>query len=141
MSLSHLTSPRRLQYLLRMSGVVAAGGAIGGTLRCLFLLLHPTDPGSFPWVIFLENLTGAFLLGFAVVGLARSYPHRRYLRVFLTTGMLGSFTTFSNYTMDIVLLGDEGALGLALLYGLGSLGGGLLAAFLGVLVARMWMNG
>jgi len=111
---------------------VGLGGAVGTGLRALGLLFLPPSPGVIPWVILLENLVGAFLLG----GLAARVPGRFLrLRLFLLTGVLGSFTTFSALALDLVLLAEV-APGAATLYLGLSLGGGVGAAAVGMRVGR-----
>jgi len=117
-----------LRHLL----AVAAGGAVGGSMRHALILAFPTDPGLFPWVIFGENIAGAFLLGLLFTVLTVPWRDSPTLRLFLCTGVLGSFTTFSNYSLDIVALVGQGNPGLALAYSLGSIGAGLLACFVGM---------
>ena len=111
---------------------VAAGGVLGTALRYLFVLAFPTPPGGFPWTTFAENVLGAFLLGIVLVGLLRASGWGRDWRPFLATGVLGSFTTFSNFSVEIYRLGEGGSLDLALLYATGSTGAGLVAAFAGI---------
>ncbi len=57
--------------------------------------------GRFPWATFVENVTGAFALGVLVVLAFARWPRSRYLRPFLGVGVLGGFTTFSTYALDI----------------------------------------
>ena len=111
---------------------VAAGGAVGGTLRYAFILAFPVDPGAFPWVIFWENVIGAFALGLILVLVLERWRLPWDVRSFLTVGVLGSFTTFSNYTLDVVMLASDGAVALALAYSGASALAGLTAAALGM---------
>jgi CrcB protein len=123
-----LLPPTRLSSL----AAVAAGGALGVMARYAFLVLFPTTPGRFPWTIFAENLVGAFLLGFVLMLLTRLWRADGKLGLFVGTGVLGSFTTFSNYSLDVVKLAQGGWLGLALLYASLSLVLGMAAALAGV---------
>jgi fluoride exporter len=120
---------------------VAAGGAVGGTLRYAFILAFPVVPGAIPWVIFWENVIGAFALGLIVVLVLERWRPPWDVRSFLTVGLLGSFTTFSNYTLDVVTLASEGAVALALAYGGGSALAGLAAAVLGMRLGRTVAGG
>jgi fluoride exporter len=120
---------------------VAAGGALGGSLRALFIEVFPAGPGSFPWVVFVENVTGAFALGFLLSVLMARWHRAWDLRPFLCTGVLGSFTTFSNLSLGIVELGRAGAWLLSLAYAFGSLLAGIAAAVLGILAARAVVGG
>jgi fluoride exporter len=106
---------------------VAAGGALGTAARVGWLLLAPATGGGWPLTIFLENVLGAFLLGLAL-GLAGRNPRLRLLASpFVTTGALGSFTTFSSLAGGMLELpAARGAV-----YGGASLALGLLAAAAG----------
>lgn len=115
---------------------VAGGGMIGAVLRVGFAEAFPNGSGRFPWTTFAENVTGALLLGFLLVVLLERLRTRRDLRPFLATGVLGSFTTFSNFTVEIVALGEGQRIDLAALYALASIGAGLGAAALGMMLAR-----
>jgi CrcB protein len=115
---------------------VAAGGALGGLMRHALIVAFPASPHQFPWVIFAENISGAFLLGLLLTVLQIRWPRRLKLRLFLATGILGAFTTFSNYSVDIVLLAHQGSAGLALGYSLASIGIGLVACYAGVVLGR-----
>ena len=115
---------------------VAAGGAIGGALRYALILAFPVEPGGFPWVIFFENISGAFLLGFVLTYVLDRWRLPWDIRPFLTTGVLGSFTTFSNFTVDIVQLGWQSAYATALTYSAASMGLGVAAALAGVVLGH-----
>lgn len=126
---------------LRNVLAVAAGGAVGGSLRYSLIRAFPVDPGAFPWVIFLENVTGAFLLGLILALVLERWRWSWDIRPFLTTGILGSFTTFSNLTLDVVSLGSEGLYAVALAYSFASLGFGVASAFLGVALGHALAGG
>jgi fluoride exporter len=121
---------------LRNVAWVAAGGAIGGTLRYLFIATFPVARGAFPWVFFVENVVGAFALGVLLTVLLRRSFKRLDLRPFLGTGVLGSFTTFSNLSLDVFGLASSGSVVLGAVYGFGSLLAGLVAAMLGIGLGR-----
>jgi fluoride exporter len=130
--------PRLALPPLRSVAAVAAGGMIGAVLRVGFTLLLPNGAGRFPWTTFAENVGGAFLLGFVLVLLLERLRPRRQVHPFLCTGILGSFTTFSNFSAEWVALAGDGDLRLALAYPLASMIAGLAAAMLGIAVARRW---
>lgn len=118
--------------------LVAAGGAVGAVLRYLFVLAFPVTPGAFPLTIFFENVTGAFLLGL-VMTLVLEHPGWRWeVRPFLATGVLGSFTTFSNVSLDLMLLSAGGNGLLAAVYAGASVLAGLAAALSGMWTARRY---
>ncbi len=109
-------------------GVVAAGGAIGAVARYGATQLWPTAAGAFPWTILAVNVAGCALMGVLMVLITElSSPHR-LVRPFLGTGILGGFTTFSTYAVDIQSLVDARRAPLALAY----LAGTLLAALAAV---------
>lgn len=82
-------------------GVVAVGGGIGAAARYGATLLWPTGDGSFPWTILAVNAVGCALMGVLMVLVTEVRPAHRLLRPFLGTGILGGFTTFSTYAVDI----------------------------------------
>lgn len=112
---------------------VGAGGVIGATARVGFVKLFPNHAAGVPWTTLAENVVGAFLLGLVLVAVLERLNTKRHLRPFLATGVLGSFTTFSNYTVEIVTRGD---LGVAMLYAILSIALGLAAAACGILLGR-----
>lgn len=131
-----LPEPRRSVPPLSQLAAVAAGGAVGAPLRYAFVLLFPPDPGRFPVVTAAENLVGAFLLAFVLTAILGRGRRLAPYRLFLCTGILGSFTTFSTLSLELVQLLQAGAFGTAALYALSSLGGGVLAAVAGIVSAR-----
>lgn len=117
------------------AGVVFLGGTVGVGLRFALSNAGPPDSGGWPWGIFAINLVGAFLLGLLVAGLASAGPDRgwrRQLRLGVGTGVLGGFTTYSTFAVEVVDLAGGGHWGLSLGYALGSVVLGLLAAWAGL---------
>ncbi len=105
---------------------VAAGGAIGAVARYAAVLLFVRVGGAgFPWGILAANLIGSFLMGLLAALLDQSAVARPELRLFLLTGLLGGFTTFSSFSIDTLQMIERGAFGLALIYTLASMLGGL----------------
>ena len=117
---------------------VAAGGALGSEARYLISTWTQVRFGAwFPWGTFAINLTGSFLIG-VVFGLAAARGGMSpYLRVFLTTGVLGGYTTFSSFAYETYALGAEGAYLRASAYALGSLALGVAAAYAGLAAVRL----
>ncbi len=113
---------------------VAAGGALGAPLR---VALSKALPGPTPAATLLENAVGAFVLGAVILMLHRRPRGGGRLYAFACTGLLGSFTTFSNFTVEIVELTAE-SYALAIGYLLASLAAGLAAALAGMSFAR-WL--
>jgi CrcB protein len=108
---SRLSHPQRWDIAL----AIAAGGAIGGTLRHAVSVVVPEGEGGFPWGTFLENVSGAFVLAVLVVYLVEVWPPSRYVRPFLATGVLGGYTTFSTFMNEAreLLLDGRGVIALA----------------------------
>lgn len=122
----------------REAALVAVGGGIGSSLRYgLGLALAPWS-GSLPVNYLLINVAGSFVIG---VVLALTLDLGRIssdARLFWAVGVIGGFTTFSTFeagVFDLLLRGHREA---AVLYGVGSLVLGLLAAFAGLVGARIW---
>jgi CrcB protein len=115
---------------------VAAGGATGSVARYLAGVVFPPPAAGFPWPTFTVNVTGCLVLGFLLVYLLDVWPPRQGLRLFLTTGLLGGYTTFSGYAAGIAHLLDARAFALADAYALTSLVAGLAGVWCGVTLAR-----
>ena len=117
---------------------VAIGGAIGSVARFLVgnWFVQRFGP-AFPWGTLTINLTGAFLIG-VVLQLAQTRAGLPpYARVFLATGLLGGYTTFSTYAYETYFLGREGFATQSAFYGFGSIIAGVAAVFLGIALARV----
>jgi CrcB protein len=117
--------------------LIGAGSFIGGGLRYLlsFPLLHKY-PHGFPWGTFLVNILGCLLIGF-LYGCSERYAVPKEWRLFLATGVLGGFTTFSAFSNETVTLFNNGQYAYAVSYVLSSVLIGVTATFLGLLAARM----
>lgn len=110
--------------------VVAVGGALGSLAR--WSLGEWLDSTAFPWATLIENVTGSLALGVLMVLVVEVWPASRYLRLFAGVGLLGGWTTFSTYALDLRGLLDAGELSLAGAYLAGTLVLGLLAVWLGI---------
>ena len=116
--------------------LAAAGGALGGLARAGFAGLAPRDPGGWPWATLLVNLVGCLLLGVLLAVLARRRPEGERLQVFLGTGVLGGFTTYSAFALEVTDLAAAGRLAAAGGYVAVSVVGGVLALAAGAWVGR-----
>ncbi len=96
---------------------IAAGGALGAVARHLLAqqVMHLAG-GGFPTGILVVNVLGSFLMGVLVEVSALVWQPAPALRAFLAVGLLGAFTTFSTFSLDVALLYERGQLGLAALY-------------------------
>jgi len=119
--------------------VVFIGAGLGGMLRHLvgWAALRLLGPG-FPYGTLAINIVGSGLMGLTVAVLARFDLPGQTLRLFLTTGILGGFTTFSTFSLDSVTLWERGETGAAIFYVLASLTLSLGALFGTMLLARGW---
>lgn len=143
---------------LSMLGAVAAGGAAGAVARYVSSVEISRRFGTdIPLATFVVNIIGSAVLGIcfallanwltAVVAAedaARSGPGSAalsqasvdHIRALVMVGFLGAFTTFSTFSMELVLLMESGRLQTALLYGFGSLLAGCIAFAAGLLFTR-----
>ena len=117
--------------------LVAMGGAIGATARYLLsgLALRAFGPG-WPWGTFLANGLGSLLMGLLAGWLAHKIDGGSAFRLFLGVGILGGFTTFSAYSLEVALMVERKAYSTAAGYALGSLGLGVIGLFVGLMIAR-----
>ena len=117
---------------------VAAGGAMGAAMRHGVSLLAVRHlPDGWPHGTFFANIMGSLLMGFIVGWLAfrgQGGPHE--LRLFLTTGFLGGFTTFSAFSLEVANFARSGDVTKAAAYALLSVVLGLVALFIGLWLAR-----
>lgn len=124
---------------LNFALLAAAGGALGAAARYLMgaLALRLLGP-QFPWGTLAVNVAGCFLMGL-IAGFA-IYRHQLSpeLRMFLATGVLGGFTTFSAFALDAFFLYEERGAGLAALYVAASVIVSLAALLGGLAITRLF---
>lgn len=118
--------------------LVMAGGAIGAGLRFLVgrFTLHQFGPG-FPWGTLTVNLVGGLAMGLLVGLLARFGSGGEGWRLFVGVGILGGFTTFSAFSLEVTNMIERGAIGLAAGYALVSVIASVAALFAGLWIVRM----
>jgi len=116
--------------------VIAAGGALGAAARYLVGLAWPAPPGSFPWATMGINLIGCGLIGVLMVLVAEVWTGQRLVRPFVGTGILGGFTTFSTYAVDLQQLIAGRHLITAVTYLLATVIGALVAVWAGTHATR-----
>jgi CrcB protein len=111
---------------------IACGGAIGTTLRAALGELVPTASPQFPATTLAVNLVGSFVLGVILVLLVERFGPAARLRPFVTTGILGAYTTVSTCMVETVQLTRHGRVGGAVIYVAVSAVGGVAAALAGI---------
>jgi CrcB protein len=128
--------PARRDRRLDVLAAIALGGGLGSVARYLVATALPVRPGGFPWSTFLINLGGSFVLGVLMVFVLDVWPPRRYVRPFVGIGVLGGFTTFSTFAVEVRGLAAHGSWALADAYAVNSLVGGVAAVWCGITLAR-----
>jgi CrcB protein len=118
---------------------VALGGAAGAVLRYQVgrLFTQWLGPNAvFPWATLTINVTGSLLMGLLAGWLARHGQSGETWRLLLGVGLLGGYTTFSAFSLELMLLIERGQPGLAVLYVAASVLPGLAALWLGLVAMR-----
>ena len=120
--------------------IVFAGGGLGAVIR------HLVNQGitrlvgfEFPWGVMLINISGSFIMGLAAAFFAfkADASWSQPIRLFMTTGILGGYTTFSAFSLDVALLWERGEPIQTLLYVLGSVWLSVLGLFAGLTLVRV----
>jgi CrcB protein len=111
------------------------GGALGSLARYGVGVLWPVEAGRFPWPTLAINLSGSLLLGIVVYVVFERRPTNRLVRPFLAIGVLGGFTTFSTFAVELVRLTPQRPI-VAGAYLAASVVGGTAAVFAGGAAAR-----
>lgn len=116
---------------------IAIGGALGSVLRFAAVsYITPLLNMRFPFGTFAVNLVGSFLIGVAYVAFVEKTALAPEWRLFFITGVLGGFTTFSAFSLEILQLGQQGHWLNALIYAASSVIAGLLMAYLGMVLTQ-----
>jgi CrcB protein len=117
--------------------LVFIGGGLGASLRHAVNVLCARCLGSaFPWGTFIINISGSTVMGLIAGYLAFRGEASQAWRLFLMTGILGGYTTFSAFSLDAVLLYERSEIGLALFYVVGSVVFSILGLFAGLALVR-----
>ena len=120
-----------MAYLL-----AALGGALGALARWAVSEALPSSPPGWPWATLLVNLSGCLLLGALLAVLAARAPGASWPRPFLAVGVLGGYTTYSTFAVEVVRLTESGAVLGAAAYVVVSVVGGVAAVAAGTLAAH-----
>ena len=119
--------------------VVFLGSGIGGMLRHGVGLLALRVTGTnFPWGTLVINVVGSALMGLMIGLFAARSINDPELRLFVTTGLIGGFTTWSTFSLDIVTLWERGEIGSAIAYASASIVLSLTVLAIALLAARRW---
>ena len=117
--------------------IVFLGGGIGAALR------HGVNLGfarafgnAFPYATMFENVTGSLVMGLLVGWFALKGGVPQHWQLFLTTGLLGGYTTFSAFSLDAAVLYERGAMGAAAIYVVLSVALSIAGLFAGMAVVR-----
>lgn len=117
--------------------LVFVGGGLGAMLR------HGVNVGvarwlgtGFPWNTFLINITGSLVMGLIAGWFALKAGASQEWRLFLTTGILGGYTTFSAFSLDTAVLYERGEIASAAFYVLGSVALSIAGLFIGLWIIR-----
>jgi fluoride exporter len=111
---------------------VAFGGALGATARyALDSLIERRSESVFPWSTFTINVSGCLLIGIVVAALVDRHHTPAWLRIGLTVGVLGGYTTFSTFAQEAFGLLDGRDKLVTVTYALGSVNAGVAAVYAG----------
>ncbi|MES2196205.1 MAG: fluoride efflux transporter CrcB [Pseudomonadota bacterium] len=117
--------------------LVFLGGGIGASLRHTVNMLSARGLGTaFPWGTFIINISGSLVMGLIAGYLAFKGGASQPWRLFLMTGILGGYTTFSAFSLDAALLYERGEIASALVYVLGSVVLSIAGLFAGLALVR-----
>ena len=117
--------------------LVFLGGGCGASLRHAVNLASARALGTdFPFGTFIINITGSIVMGVLAGYFAFKGDAAQSWRLFLMTGILGGYTTFSAFSLDTALLYERGELGLAVLYVAGSVLLSIAGLFAGLAIVR-----
>jgi CrcB protein len=117
--------------------IVFLGGGMGAAIRHGINLGAARLFGSgFPYATFFINVSGSFVMGLIAAWFAFKGDASQHWRLFLTTGILGGYTTFSTFSLDAALLYERDQMILAAVYIIGSVVLGLVGLFAGLAIVR-----
>jgi CrcB protein len=120
----------------REIAAIFAGGAVGAVARVWIVQHLSTPDDSWPWAIFVINVSGSFALAYFATRLQEHLPQSTYRRPLLGTGFCGAYTTFSTMQVEILQIVEAHRYGLAVGYAFGSIAAGLTAIWLATTFVR-----
>jgi CrcB protein len=117
--------------------LACAGGALGAGARyLLYVEFTRAWSSGFPWATLTVNVVGSLLIGALAVLFLERWPESVGLRIFLVTGILGGFTTFSAFSLDFMALMERAEVGTALVYAASSVVVSIAACWVGLNAMR-----
>jgi len=116
--------------------LVMSGGAIGAGLRFGLSRALPYSGQGWPWSTFAANILGGLAMGILAAWVLRGDNSAEPLRLFVGVGVLGGFTTFSAFSLEMARMIEQGQTGLAAGYALASVLLALGALFAGMTAAK-----
>lgn len=116
--------------------VVFFGAGLGGMMRHAVNRISASGAGSYPWNTIAVNVAGSFAIGLLAGWWAFRGDSHQTLRLFLATGVLGGFTTFSAFSLDVALLWERGRIAAAAAYAAATVLLAIAGLFLGLALMR-----
>lgn len=116
--------------------LVMSGGAIGAVMRYGLSRALPASPGAWPWPTFGANVLGGLAMGVLAAWVLRGDNSAESLRLFVGVGVLGGFTTFSAFSLEMAQMIQRGHVSMAAGYALVSVLLALGALFAGMIAAK-----
>jgi len=119
--------------------IIGLGGGLGAVFRALLTRIFPATFYAFPISILIVNVIGCFAIGILTECFAHFSSDNQFIKLFLTTGFLGGFTTFSTFSLEFGLLITRHLYGLAFLYVISSVSLSLIAFFVGLYLIKTFI--
>ena len=137
-----MTTPTSAPAQFVATGLVALGGGVGAVLRyqsgrVLTGLLGPATMTAFPYATLAVNVVGSLAMGLLAGWLARHGAASETWRLLIGVGLLGGFTTFSAFSLELMLLIERGQASTAFAYALISVLAGVTALYIGLIAMRI----
>jgi fluoride exporter len=117
--------------------IIFAGAGLGGMARHGVNMAAARLGYAFPWGTFAVNVGGSFLMGVLAAWFALRTGVPQHVKLFLTTGLLGGFTTFSAFSLDAALMWERGAFASFAAYALASVALSVAGLFAGMAAVRL----
>ncbi len=124
------------------AALVFTGGGMGAVLRqqigrAMTGWIGPSAMTAVPWATLAVNVSGSLAMGLLAGWLARLGPTGEHWRLFLGVGLLGGFTTFSAFSLELMLLVERGQATTAFVYAVVSVLAGLTGLYMGLIAMRL----